>query len=57
MRGAATSAAANAGVTMTAILQAADWSSESVFTKFYYKLGRSGAFGSAVLSGRGSGLY
>ena len=50
VRGAATSAAANAGVTMADILKAADWSSETVFSKFYYKPVRSGAFGSAVLS-------
>ena len=35
VRGAATSAAANAGVTMADILKAAHRSSESVFTKFY----------------------
>ena len=34
------------------ILKAADWSSETVFTKFYYKPLRSGAFGEAVLSNR-----
>lgn len=49
-RSAATSAASNAGVTTADILRAADWSSESVFTKFYYKPLRSGAFGEAVLS-------
>ena len=54
VRGAGTSAAANAGVTMADILKAADWSSESVFTKFYYKPIRSSVFGSAVLSNRGS---
>ena len=45
-----TSAAANAGIAMDDILKAADWSSEKVFSKFYYKPVRSGAFGSAVLS-------
>ena len=50
VRGAATSAAASAGVTTADILKAADWSSESVFTKFYYKPVRSGTFGEAVLS-------
>ena len=54
MRGAAASAAASAGVTTVDILQAADWSSESVFTKFYYKPVRSNAFGAAVLSKGGS---
>ena len=34
---AATSVAANAGITTCDILKAADWSSETVFTKFYYK--------------------
>ena len=53
VRGAAASAAANAGVTTADILQAADWSSESVFTKFYYKPVRSGTFGVAVLSNGG----
>ena len=36
MRGASTSAAAGAGITMNDIMQAADWSSESVFRRFYY---------------------
>jgi hypothetical protein len=34
VRGTATSAAASAGVTTADILKAADWSPESVFTKF-----------------------
>ena len=50
VRGAATSAAASVGVTTADILKAADWSSESVFTKFYYKPVRSDTFGEAVLS-------
>ena len=54
IRGAAVSAAANAGVTTSDILRAADWSSESVFTKFYYKPVRFGTFGAAVLSKGGS---
>ena len=53
-QGAAASAAANAGVTTSDILRTADWSSESVFTKFYYKPVRSGTFGVAVLSKGGS---
>ena len=36
-RGAATTAAANAGITTEDILKAADWSSDTVFKKFYYK--------------------
>ena len=50
VRGAVVSAAANTGVTTSDILKAADWSSESVFTK---KPVRSGTFGAAVLSNRG----
>ena len=46
-RGAAASAAAAAGITTADILKAADWGSESVFTKFYYKPLRSSAFGEA----------
>jgi hypothetical protein len=44
VRGAATSAAASSGQTTADILKAADWSSESVFTKFYYKPVHSGHF-------------
>ena len=54
VRGAATSAAANAGVTMSDILKAADWRSESVFTRFYYKPVRSGVLEATVLSKSGS---
>ena len=36
IRGASSSSAAAAGVTTSNILQATDWSSESVFRKFYY---------------------
>ena len=54
VRGAATLAAARAGVTTSDILKAAGWSSESVFTKFYYKPVQSGTFGAAVLSKGGS---
>ena len=50
VRSAATSAAANMGVTTNDILKAADWSTESVFQKFYYKPLHDGSFGSAVLS-------
>ena len=51
---ASTSAAPNAGITTADILKAADWSSESVFTKFYYRPLWSGAFGEAVLSSNGN---
>ena len=49
-------AAANAGVITADILKAADWSSESVFTKFYYKPIQSGVFGETVLSRGGQQL-
>ena len=35
-RSASTSAAADFGITSNDILKAADWSTESVFRKFYY---------------------
>jgi len=50
IRGASTSAAANAGVTTNDILNAADWSSESVFQKFYYRCEQKNTFGSSVLA-------
>ena len=53
VRGAAASAAAN--VTTIDIMKAANWSSESVFTKFYYKPVCSRTFGAAVLSMQVSG--
>ena len=52
-RSAATTAAANKGVTTSDILNAADWSSESVFQKFYYRPSRDTSFGTAVLSKEG----
>ena len=50
VRGASSSTAANMGITTNDILKAADWSSESVFQKFYYKATQSPSFGRAVLS-------
>ena len=53
VRGAANSAAAGAGVTSKDILDAADWSSEGTFQRFYFRqLGMSdrSTFGSSVLS-------
>ena len=50
VRSAAVSSAANAGITTNDILKAADWSSESVFQKFYYKPEANSTFGTAVLS-------
>lgn len=49
-RGASTSAAAQSGVTTNDILLAADWNSESVFCKFYYKPIHNDAYGKGVLS-------
>lgn len=37
VQSASTSAAATAGITTSDILKAADWSSETVFQKFYHK--------------------
>ena len=50
VRSASVSTAANAGVTTTNILKAADWSSQSIFQKFYYKPQQDPSFGRAVLS-------
>ena len=49
-RGASSSAAAKVGITTNDILKAADWSSESVFQKFYYKPSDNPSYGRAVLS-------
>ena len=49
-RSAAITAAANSGLTTNDIFNAADWSSESVVRKFYYKPCRDSSFGTAVLS-------
>ena len=50
VRGASSSVAANLGITTNDILKAADWSSESVFKKFYYKPTKDPSFRRAVLS-------
>ena len=50
IRGASSSAAAFAGVTTNDILEAADWSTESVFRRFYYKPRHSTTYGDVVLS-------
>ena len=50
VRSASTSAAAHAGVTVPEIMEAADWSSASVFEKFYYRPHRSVRFGQSVIS-------
>jgi len=50
VRSAATSAAADAGVSISEIMEAADWSSASVFEKFYYRACKSSNFGHSVIS-------
>jgi len=47
---AAVSTAADAGVSIFGIMEAADWSSASVFEKFYYRLHKSTNFGHSVIS-------
>jgi len=49
-RGASTSAAAGAGITTAEIMKAADWSTESVFRRHYYRPSHDVSFGRAVLS-------
>ena len=49
-RSASTSAAARGGVTLEDILKAANWSSESVFQKFYHKEVDKTCFGVAVIN-------
>ena len=49
-RGASTSAAASAGVTTGDILKAANWSSESVFQRFYHRTVDRASFGRAVIN-------
>ena len=53
-RGASTSAAALRGVTTSDIILAADWSSDSVFRRFYYKPVHDPTFGKAILSRGGN---
>ena len=52
VRGAATSAAANASITTNDTLNAADWSSQSIFHKFYYRPVHNSTFGKTVLAGQ-----
>ena len=49
-RSASASAAADSGVTTSDILKAADWSTESVFRRFYYRPTHDPFYGRAVLS-------
>ena len=55
VRGASTSAAAGAGVTMTDIMQAADWNTELVFRRFYYWPSYDVSYGRTVLSSSATG--
>ena len=48
--GASSSAAADSGITVGDILKAADWSTESVFRKFYYQPTHDLLYSQAVLS-------
>ena len=50
VRAAATSKACLSSLTVEDMLKAADWSSEGVFQKFYYRPTHSLAFGSSVLA-------
>ena len=52
LRRASSTAAANFGITTNDILKAADWSSESVFQRFYYKSTEDPSYCRAVLSNR-----
>ena len=57
-RGASSSKAASSGVTVSDILQAADWSSEGTFQRFYHRQpSDKSAFGKAVLAGQASNLH
>ena len=49
-RGASASAAARGGITTEDILKAANWSSESVFQKFYHKEVNRAAYGRAIIN-------
>ena len=50
VRSASTSAAASVGLTTNQIMEAADWSSESVSQRFYYRPTQSNQVGVAMLS-------
>ena len=50
MRSASSTAAAMAGLSTEEIMQAANWSSQSVFEKFYFKPTDKPKFGKTVLS-------
>ena len=50
IRGASTSAAADAGISIPEILEAADWSNKSTFERFYYRPRVTSKFGVTVLN-------
>ena len=50
VRGASSSAAASTGISTAEILKAANWSSESVFQRFYYRSTDNQSYGRVVLS-------
>ena len=57
VRGAACSKAAGVGVTTKQILEAADWSSEGTFQKFYHRNldgGNKTKFGTSILASQGA---
>ena len=53
-RGASTSAAARAGVALSDIMEAADWSRESTFKKFYHRPTQKSALTMGVLNSQDS---
>ena len=50
VRGASTSAAAEAGISIPEILEAADWSNKSTFERFYYRPRAKPSFGVTILN-------
>ena len=57
-RGASSSKAALSGVTVSDILQAADWSSEGTFQRFYHRQSSDrSVFAKTVLTGKASNLH
>ena len=53
-RGASTSAAARAGIALSDIMEAADWSRKSTFRKFYHRPTQKSAFAMGVLNSQDS---
>ena len=49
IRGASTSAAVEAGISIPEILEAADWSNQSTFERFYFRPQHTSHFGTLVL--------